>query len=329
MKLFLKLLIAAALLAWALDQGKLDLKSFTFVISSPIFLPVNLLSLLVAALLFGSLRFQLMLRLCEVVIPYSRAVRYQGIGLFANVFMPSAVGGDALKAFYVKSDYREASIPKIIMSVMLDRVVGMMSLFLIGAIVSFLSLEKFREDVTLSRLISINVLLLLGALSFFLVCWLLARFPQKGERTLMRLEAKVPRLHKVLSLLKEATQLIGRNPRIIGITIAISLVNQLLMMLVFWFITSLFGEQSIPFSTVAVIYPIGSLILVLPLTPGGAGLGHVAFDRLFMSFGYTGGANYFNIYFLGGLCFNLLMIVFYLTHSKIALPTEEMQHATP
>ncbi len=321
--------MAAALLAWAMAQGKLDLKSFTFVISSPIFLPVNLLALLVAALLFGSLRFQLMLRLCEVVIPYSRAVRYQGIGLFANVFMPSAVGGDALKAFYVKSDYRVASVPKIILSVMLDRIVGMMSLFLIGAVVSFFSLEKLRDDPNLSHLIFVNVIFLMGTLGFFFVCWLLARFPQKGERTLMRLESRVPRLHKILSLLKDATQLIGRNPRIIGATVVISLVNQLIMMFVFWFITGLFGGQNIPFSTIAVIYPIGSLILVLPLTPGGAGVGHVAFDRLFLSFGYTGGANYFNIYFLGGLCFNLLMMVFYLTHSKVALPAEDMQHATP
>jgi hypothetical protein len=52
----------------------------------------------------------------------------------------------------------------------------------------------------------------------------------------------------------------------------------------------------------------------LPLAPGGLGLGHVAFERLFTMVGLTGGANIFNVMVLGQLSLNLLGVIPYLLY---------------
>ena len=40
------------------------------------------------------------------------------------------------------------------------------------------------------------------------------------------------------------------------------------------------------------------MLLQHPLSPAGIGLGHVVFDQIFELIGISGGANYFNLYFL-------------------------------
>ncbi len=316
-RFLLKLLLALALIIWVVKSGKLDPKSFTFLMSSPLYLSGSYSLLLVSALIMGALRFRMMLELCELRIPYLRSVRYQGIGLFANVFMPSAVGGDALKAYYVKSDYAFASVPKIVLAVLLDRIVGMMSIFAVGVVVSFLDFGKIMRVPQLRILFIANVLFFVAIFGFFALCHVIHRHEERALRILKKIEQRFSLLQKPIGLIREATFLIGRNPKILGLTTIISVANQVCLMLLFWLITRLFGDQDISMATVALIYPIGSLLLVIPLTPGGFGVGHVAFDQLFSLFGYQGGANYFNIYFLSGVLFNLSMIIFYLSHKKI------------
>jgi hypothetical protein len=61
----------------------------------------------------------------------------------------------------------------------------------------------------------------------------------------------------------------------------------------------------------------------LPLAPGGLGVGHYAFDRMFALVGWHGGANVFNVLVLGQLALNLLGFIPYLLHrAEIPAPNE-------
>ena len=54
----------------------------------------------------------------------------------------------------------------------------------------------------------------------------------------------------------------------------------------------------------------------LPFAPGGLGVGHYAFDRLFELAGLTRGADVFNVVVLGQLALNLTGVVPYLLHRR-------------
>lgn len=77
------------------------------------------------------LRWWLLLRSQAVFIPFWPAVRLHFLGLFYNNFMPSSIGGDLVRAWYVTrhTDKRfEAAL-----SVFIDRVIGLLSTFVIAA----------------------------------------------------------------------------------------------------------------------------------------------------------------------------------------------------
>ena len=51
---------------------------------------------------------------------------------------------------------------------------------------------------------------------------------------------------------------------------------------------------------------------MVPVSPGGIGVGHVAFDRLFSMIGISGGASVFNAYLIGQMAVSLLCVFPYL-----------------
>ncbi len=66
----------------------------------------------------------------------------------------------------------------------------------------------------------------------------------------------------------------------------------------------------------APVFPFGVLVTAVPLAPGGLGVGHAAFDKLFHLVGLPGGANVFNIFTLSQLGLNLLCFNPYLSVMK-------------
>jgi len=88
-----------------------------------------------------------------------------------------------------------------------------------------------------------------------------------------------------------------------------------------------------PFPEFIIVLPFGMIATVLPIAPGGLGVGHVAFDKLFSLIGLSGGANVFNVIALGQLALNLTGIIPYLLMRKkgesIPLAEEELRHAVP
>ena len=60
----------------------------------------------------------------------------------------------------------------------------------------------------------------------------------------------------------------------------------------------------------------GMMVVAIPISPSGMGVGHAAFDKLFDLFGVVGGANLFNTFWVVILCNNLIGIIPYLFFRK-------------
>ena len=81
--------------------------------------------------------------------------------------------------------------------------------------------------------------------------------------------------------------------------------------------------QDVSITSLASVYPLGMLSMVLPISYAGFGVGHVAFDQLFAMIGLTGGATVLNVYLIGQTVPCLVGVVPYLTLKREApLPTE-------
>jgi hypothetical protein len=91
----------------------------------------------------------------------------------------------------------------------------------------------------------------------------------------------------------------------------------------FLFLTRELGNPGAAFSEIAMIFPLGILTVVLPISISGFGVGHVMFNELFGLLGLTDGATIFNVFIVAQLSPCLLGAIPYLfMKSKRAAPAK-------
>jgi hypothetical protein len=69
----------------------------------------------------------------------------------------------------------------------------------------------------------------------------------------------------------------------------------------FWFLTRELGNPEAPLGHILMIFPIGMLSLIVPVSVSGLGVGHVLFEQLFNLLNLSGGATVFNVYMVAQL----------------------------
>lgn len=110
-------------------------------------------------LVCGAYRWQLLMKVQGIVLPWFRVWQLVMIGMFYNMFLPGGTGGDLVKIFYA---VKEAPKSKsgVFLSIVVDRVTGMFALILVSTGVFF----WFRE--TLMALPMIRAFLLTVGIIF-------------------------------------------------------------------------------------------------------------------------------------------------------------------
>jgi glycosyltransferase 2 family protein len=298
----LKIFFAAALVYWLVQSGKLHFENLTLYIRYP---QVTLLAVLGFVFLLigcGGFRWYLLLRGQEIYVPFFKVIQLQMIGFFFNTAMPGAVSGDIVKAFYLLRDQKSQAKTPAMLTILIDRAVGLMSLFFLGTVAIL-----FNSDVLLgSALLRPMAYFVLIVTAIILVAVFIVFYPHKG------FQERVDGIFNVkivgFGLLKKifvALCAYRQSPQTLLLAVAIGLAIQGFILVFFLYLTDLLMGSHPDFWTFAAVYPIGSLVTALPISPGGLGVGHVAFDKIYGAIGQAGGADVFNVYILGLLCLNL------------------------
>ena len=100
---------------------------------SPTFYIVSLLAVFAGQMLV-TFRWQVMLKVVGVDVPFGEVFRQGLIGQFFSSLMPTAVGGDAAKVYYLG---RRAGFAEVGASVFLDRFLGFLWLATLGALLAW------------------------------------------------------------------------------------------------------------------------------------------------------------------------------------------------
>ncbi len=313
----MKLAIAAALIYWLVAQGKLDFRQLSIFLTDPWALIFNVSVWFFCYVLLGNFRWFLLLRGLKLDVPYHRAVMLGLIGSFFNTAMPGAVGGDIVKAIYVVREQKAESRTPAMVTVLLDRVSGLVGLFLMAGIAVLTNIELALGNpaiATLSSFIGFGCLaILVGMVVVF--------FPHRQGRDPVRalLRKKVPGFG-ILGKIYDATRAYRGQPLRLASVVGLTVVLQTGSLFYGIYITRQLTGITPDLATYATIYPIGLLATAVPLAPGGMGVGHVVFDRLYHLVGWRDGSNVFNVMVLGQLCLYLVGFLPYVFY-KSKLPT--------
>jgi hypothetical protein len=208
-------------------------------------------------------RWWILLRPVELAVPYLRMVAFYFIGMFFNIFLPTIVGGDAVKALLLS---RETGAPaRAVMSVFMERNVGLFALFGIATTAAW-----FAPPVDLMGLSLLQLVLVLFAAflavnavivtprAYRMVDYLVALTP------LARLRGKATSLYEAVVPYRTAYARLAA-------ALALSFFFQAIVIIVVFLNAKALAED-VPLVALAVFVPLISLAGMLPISVNGLGV---------------------------------------------------------
>jgi|TARA_B110001454_G_scaffold30587_1_gene29878 uncharacterized protein (TIRG00374 family) len=220
-------------------------------------------------------RWWYLLRANGLGVRFLEAQRFGWIGLFFSNVLPGATGGDVVKAVYIA---RRCSGDKVraVVSIVVDRIIGVLSLLVVGSLASLLAMDRFPIFATSMWLTG------LGTFGF---CFLLI---SPTLRRLLRFDALVARLPDKISnvvteldgaVLHYRDHLLGIGGWILASPVIYSL-----------FVGSMFCMDralgvGLGIADYFFIVPVAAVIQGIPIAPAGWGIGEAAYGALIGKFG--------------------------------------------
>ena len=283
----LKIAIAAALITWMLRRGVLDLKSVGSALTRwPDLLLMVAICYFQMALL--AWRWSQLLRAQGISFGFRDTFALTMIGVLFNLVTPSSVGGDLMKSYYVHQR-TEGRSAEALGTIVLDRVLGLLSLLLVSAIAALPILILGQGNSALKKLGALSVLGAIGAVVGLAFCFYASR-SGGGVEPASRILRFITRAFRSLGNYRE-------NPLALVAATAAGMVSFVLSCVTFYLAAHALGVN-LPLRFL-VLVPLGLLTTALPLSPSGIGVGQLAFAELFRitSNGeFTFGADVYTVY---------------------------------
>lgn len=229
--------------------------------------PAAMLSLLCASL-FIVTRWWRLLLIAGCPTSWVEAFRLTYVGLFFNTILPGSTGGDLVRAYAVVRGHSERRADALT-SVGADRVIGLLGMAILSSVAIWSADERFAD--LRPWVLSALLVLVLGSLAV-VNPWL---------RRLVRFDAILARLPQGQRLAKidEAVRAYARQPGGVTIALLLSMGNHLASTACCYFIGHALGDTH-SFHDYLCIVTVANTISALPLSPGGLGVGEVAFGTL-------------------------------------------------
>lgn len=256
----LKILVSGALI-WFLIR-KIGLQQITLIIDkTKIEFIIIAMILFFIGILFQVARLKILLNASDLSLPYGKLLEMYLISIFFGIFLPTVVGGDVVKAVLIASEKKNGS--SVAAVVLADRVVGVISLFIVGLFATIFGFSYLNSDWRF-------YLLFIFASGFFFIFIL---FYEKGWRKLISLlERYLPsRLIKVLIEFQQTFHGIKKQKKSLAKALAISFVFYIPLIFTTYFVALALG------GTYHVIYffifvPVIALAGMFPVSLGGLGV---------------------------------------------------------
>ena len=220
------------------------------------------------------------------------ALRLSFIGFFFNIVVPGLTGGDLVKAVMIARSHPERRAAAA-MSVLVDRLIGVLVLASMGAAAIVMQDESFPYPRT-------PIYVGLAAAAIAIPAYLSTSL--RRAIGFDKLLGKLP-MSKLLRDIDEAITVYSRAPREFALALAFSIVNQSCVLGALVVLGHSFGDTSLDLIDYVVVGAVGNLASAVPLTPGGVGVTEMLYGQMTAALGGT-----FSIGFAVSIAWRLCMI---------------------
>jgi uncharacterized protein (TIRG00374 family) len=206
--------------------------------------------------LLGVIKWRLLMARARAHLRFSDAARCYYRGLFANLFLPSLVGGDLVRVPMALRVSRRTG--GVLVGSIADRIVDLLSLLILAAVGAWWT-SRSALAVDPAILWIVAGVLLAGAVAFptILLAAPARRVPRAARRTLVEMQ--------------RALRAVGRRPSTIVWALAIAVLLQGALVGINAFLASRL-QAEISFEAWLFLWPMAKISAIVPLTQGGIGV---------------------------------------------------------
>jgi len=228
-----------------------------------------LLSILLMGLilLIGVLRWQMILNVHGLGLPFRRTAEISLIAHFFNSFLLGSVGGDLLKSYYVARETHHKKTEAVV-TVAVDRIIGLFSMLLLACIMMVPNWALITSERKLQAVVGFIIAMTAGCAGFILVSFwggVSKGIPQ--ARLWLRKLPKGEMIERSIEAFRE----FGRDKTFFLRVLPVSMLANLVC--IAHFMTLIWGfHLDAPLKAIAVIVPIVTCISTLPITTSGIGV---------------------------------------------------------
>lgn len=311
----LKVALAIGVIYWMVHSGKLDPHVVGHAFTDHPLTALFLILTLYLQIAIISWRWNILNSALGFGIRYGEAFSLSMIGLLFTVVIPGSVGGDVIKAYYVGT-----RVPKrrahAFTTILMDRYLGLLSLLTLGAAGVAWNYRVILTNKLMTTLATFVVLSFAGGVIGLFVAIV---FSKQVNSLLRRFEGRIPLVHHAVKMC-EALEGFRAKPVVLLVGVLITLPSHLIACLGMHIAMGMVGAAGMPLERFLLIVPLGLISTVIPLTPGGVGIGQAAFYGLCQALTPgTGDAasNAFTVYQTLQVAVYLTGFINYMSHKKI------------
>jgi uncharacterized protein (TIRG00374 family) len=269
----LKVLVSLALIVYLFSRVDLAEVGRTLVSTKPGHLLVALV-LYLGAVVLNAVRWQVLLRAQQIIVPLRALLEYTFVGVFFNNFLPANVGGDVMRG-YGLARYTDRAAEAAV-SVLVDRLVGLLAFMCSAAVAALLAVRSTGQANLRQLALVAGITLGLVSLCFLL---LLSRRVRGWLELLFRWRP-LQRLAPLYGRLSGAVDAYRHSARALALAFAIALGIVLLTNFVNWSLAEAVGG-GISLLHISLFNPLIAFVLMLPVSIGGLGLSQNAYVFFF------------------------------------------------
>ena len=281
--LIAKLAVACGMVWFLLHQGALDFEIFLEGAVNLKLLAVGL-ALNLTMISLGAVRWRLLLGSQGIVVPFAWAHKITYLTLCFNLLVPGAVGGDALRMTYVARKTSSTKKGAAILTVLADRMLGLYTMLAIALVATLFNLDIVLDLFPL-RLLALSLVLTVGGgpLAVLLLFWGIQRIPML-RRQIDTPPGTLPPpqgwFHTFLFQTVNAAHLFRQAKGKLAAALAVSSLAQIIEVGAILWIAHALSMLTLPIDHFFVAAPLAWVANVLPVSPGGLGVGEAAFAQI-------------------------------------------------
>ena len=263
--ILLKVIVSLGLITLLVNQVDFN-KIVNILKNVDIAMIVYALILLIIQVFIATTRWQYVLKCQKIMLDYKNTLQILWSGLFFNQAMPSSVGGDVIRGYYLKK--QGMTLGRATLGVLIDRLFGMIGLVLLVLASLPLLFELVDDPIARTGVLFIAVGISLALLFIFFTDKLPGNFSH----------FKI--IKGLYSLSREGRHCISNGVIILLISILIHLISVIVVMII---ATGL--GINVEWSGFLLIIPLVTLMMVIPISIAGWG---VREGVMVVGFGYLG-----------------------------------------